>query len=81
MKDKVVWVKKHVKLQDGSERNCFVRHFSVPFEGLIIDADTWFSATAYINKNKKRIMGFYTGPDDTGDGIDRFIEYVNQGVK
>ncbi len=80
MRDKVVWIKKYVKLEDGSKRNCYVRHFFVPFVGFIIDADTWFSAPAYINKGGKRIKGFYTGPNDTSDGIDRFIEYTKKEV-
>lgn len=32
------------------------------------------------NKGRKRIMGFYTGPDNTSNGINRFIQFTNQEV-
>lgn len=63
MRDRVVWLPNKLDTEQHGRRTVYIRYLSVPFAGLLVDADTAFTIPAYITVKGRRIKGFITPKD------------------
>ncbi len=64
MRDRVVWVPvKNITCEDGKTRTVYVKHWAVPFVGLMAAPDTMFSIPAYVWRRNHRVRGYVTPRD------------------
>jgi hypothetical protein len=80
--DKTVWVPKKMDTEAHGNRTVHVKHWSVPFAGLMVAADTAFTVPAYIRVKGKRVTGFVTPRDGMAFMQDNdgpwFVAHTNQ---
>lgn len=80
MRDRIVWKPvQNMPLEAGGFATVYVKHWAVPFAGLMAAADTAFTVPAYIRRGGKRVQGFVTPADGHAymqeHGTSHFIEY------
>ena len=63
MRDKIVWLPKPMDTEKFGKRTVYVKHYAVPFYGVMAAADTAFTVPAYVRIKGKRITGFITPRD------------------
>lgn len=63
MRDRVIWKPIKMATEKFGERTVYVKHWAVPFAGLIAAADTAFTVPAYIRYKGKKLTGFVTPRD------------------
>lgn len=63
MRDKIVWEATIMDTESHGRRTVYVKHYAVPFVGLMAAPDTAFTIPAYIVVKRKRVRGFVTPRD------------------
>ncbi len=63
MRDKIVWKPCSMATEKYGHRTVYVKHWAVPFYGLMAASDTAFTIPAFIRLGGKRITGFITPRD------------------
>jgi hypothetical protein len=63
MRDRIVWKPTKLDTEKHGNRTVYVKHYFVPFVGLMSAADTAFTVPAYIRVQGRKITGFITPRD------------------
>lgn len=63
MNDQIIWKPVMMDTEAHGRRTVYVKHYFVPFVGLMSAADTAFTVPAFIRVAGKRIRGFITPRD------------------
>lgn len=63
MRDQIIWKPIVLDTESYGRRTVYVKHYFVPFAGLMSAADTAFTVPAYIRVRGARITGFVTPRD------------------
>ena len=63
MRDLVVWKGTKMDCESFPHRTVYVKHFHVPFVGLMSAPDTAFTIPAFIRVKGKKVRGFVTPRD------------------
>lgn len=63
MRDRTYWKPVKMDTEKHGRRTVYVKHYSVPFAGLMAAADSAFSIPAYIRVNGQKVTGFVTPRD------------------
>jgi hypothetical protein len=63
MRDRIVWQPVTMDTEHHGRRTVYVKHYAVPFVGLMAAADTAFSVPAYVRIKGMRLTGFVTPRD------------------